>query len=197
MSKTIRLVGLAGSAEDIQGNRVGSARVGKDEIGRYLENVKQTHLTESFAKPIYDVAHSAFGIPRKILDNPTHYEKEEKIYEPWGMTLRQILQTVGTHLFRDNLDQDFWIKSLKARMENSYNPSGCWVVTDVRKDNEADFIRQAGGTIIHIHRKFEECAKVNDHDTELPVPEHDSDLHLYNYDGIVELHEAVERLIFN
>lgn len=125
------LLGLVGVAENSLGERIGSARVGKDVIGDYLVSSLGSWVKVSFAEPIYRIAEHAFGIPKSILDSPTHFEKEEKIYSPWGMTLRNILQEVGTELFRDNIDTDFWVKRAKMKL----SPNKCQVFTDVRIEN--------------------------------------------------------------
>ena len=185
------LIGLTGIAEDAACNRIGSARVGKDEVGRYLSKPFHGFISTSFAKPIYDVAEHAFGIPREILTNPSHFEKEHKVYEPWGMTLRQILQTVGTELFRDNIDPDFWVKRARMSLNLDYQK---YVFTDVRMPNEARMIRDAGGVITHVHRLVT-SGQVRDHSSENQIEIMNEDLHIYNYGTIGELHCEINDLL--
>jgi len=192
------LIGLTGVAEDVDGNRIGSARVGKDEIAGYLTRNSPNWYQESFASPIYKIVHEAFGVPLEILQNPSEHQKEEHRYEPWDMTMRQMLQTVGSELFRHHVDEDFWVKSLTTRLEADFcnDRHACHVVSDVRMENEARAIRSRSGVIIHVHRKIS-GGKVRPHETEQTVGIVEGDRHIYNYGTIDELHRQIEAVILS
>ncbi len=185
------LIGLTGIAEDSDGNRIGSARVGKDEIGKMLCDHQRSHVQLSFAAPIYDIVHHAFGIPKRILSAPTKFQKEEQLFEPWGMTMREMLQTVGTELFRHNVDPEFWVKRMELELKTCTTRA---VITDVRMENEAALIRSRGGVVIHVHRRIE-GGKVRPHESETKVEEHPDDLHIFNYGSLEDLHNEVGEVI--
>lgn len=70
--------------------------------------------------------------------------KEAKI--PWlGKSVREVLQFLGNTV-RENLDKDFWVKSLFINRE------GDLIIPDVRYKNEATAVRSRGGILIRVNR---------------------------------------------
>ena len=78
-------------------------------------------------------------------------------------TYREVLQFIGTDLFRNKLHEDTWVNALF----NSYKPIDRrtiqdpddsninypnWIITDVRFPNEAKAITDRGGIIIRVNR---------------------------------------------
>jgi|SRR5688572_1500928 len=57
------------------------------------------------------------------------------------MTIREILQFVGTDLFRNQMDPDIWVKSIFRR---KYGENDIVIVADCRFPNEAAFAKQHG-----------------------------------------------------
>lgn len=142
----------------------GKARSGKDTVGNFLVETYKDHYTESFAGPLKDAAAAAFGIPRNCFDEP---ELKEQSDDQWLVSPRKIAQFLGTEMFRDtvknlipNIGNNFWIERLERRLLNKYEPEdqGPWephftcVITDVRFQNEYDWILSNGGIIIHLTR---------------------------------------------
>jgi hypothetical protein len=147
----------------------GHAGVGKDTAAAWIT---QNHLNcygESFAKPLKAACAAAFGLPLEHFNDPALKEQETF----WGTTPRKIGQFVGTEMFRQHaadLYSDFsfadtsrshWINLLEARLtgisappegEGFYEPGDCVVISDVRFQDEADWIWNNGGHIIHIGR---------------------------------------------
>ena len=94
----------------------------------------------------------------------TDGNRKEEVDERWGLSARKMFQVFGTDIFRNriddffpelsNLKNNFWIYRFKLwykqLIEN--NPSAKVVVTDVRFLNEAEAIRELGGTIIKVTR---------------------------------------------
>lgn len=97
-------------------------------------------------------------------DDVSHLSCDPKDGKP--MTVRQVLQFVGTELLRLQLDPDVWIKSVYRR---SYQENSIVVVADCRFPNEADFARE-NGTLISIER-----------DTDIPSDGHISETVLDDY----------------
>lgn len=75
--------------------------------------------------------------------------KEEVIKE--DLTLRNLLQFIGTDAFRETIHPDCWVKALFA----DYNIYDKWIISDTRFPNEADRIKSEGGLLIHIDRPLE------------------------------------------
>lgn len=84
------------------------------------------------------------------------------------MTVREVLQFVGTELFRTQMDPDIWVKSV---FRKHYRDDDIVVIADCRFPNEADFAKEHG-LLIHIDR-----------DTGLAADAHASEVALDGYDG--------------
>ena len=152
--KKVLVLGLHGVATNNLGERIGSAKVGKDVVASSMKLRGFYHT--SFAKPIYQVASDVYGIDVTDL---SEYDKDERVYEPWGKTLRQILQGVGG-AFR-SIDEDFFLKWMaKDIADNTEGYEGI-VISDVRFDNEAEFIRNLGGQIVHVRREIDDLENYN------------------------------------
>lgn len=124
----------------------GRARSGKDTAGKYLAPKLSARLY-AFAHPIKEAAKFAFG----LTDEHVHGHLKETPLELYGgKTPRYILQTFGTDFARRMIVDDVWIK--RAERELSLYPTN-YIITDVRFDNEAEWVRAQGGTVIQIQRE--------------------------------------------
>ena len=180
----VKIVGLHGVATH-KGQRIGSAKVGKDAASNFF--VRQSFYHTSFAKPIYKIANEVYGINT---DNLSDFDKDGRIYEPWGMTLRQILQGIGD-MFRAK-DPEFFLKCLEVDIANNARGRRV-VVSDVRYENEAQLIRKTG-TILHISRELENYS-VESHSSEVGVKATDNDLFIFNTGSLHELGNKVLKII--
>lgn len=115
----------------------GLARSGKDEVGRILlSNMGEDWDRGAFA-----------NVPKRMLNLmgvDTSDEAKDKDDPYYGVSVRKMMQTLGTDWGR-SLDEDIWIKAF-AKLY----PKGKYVITDVRMENEAKFIRDNGGIVIHV-----------------------------------------------
>ncbi len=112
----------------------GKAGSGKDTLGKYLcEEYRCLHYY--FAKPLKEGAKIMFAYTDDQIAN-----KEVPI-EPWGISPRKIWQLLGTEVGR-GIDPAIWIKN--AEMFIHKHPGRTVIITDVRFDNEAIFIRNRG-----------------------------------------------------
>lgn len=89
------------------------------------------------------------------------------------ITVRQAMQLVGTDLFRDKFHPDTWVNALFSNYKKLRNlcknhnkqikewglcekehtyPN--WIITDLRFENEAQAIKDRGGVLIRVNRKF-------------------------------------------
>ena len=122
----------------------GKAGAGKDTAARYLRNhhgYKQT----SFASALKCGIESMFDIDIETLE-ATH--SKDDIIPSLGCSLRKLYQTLGTDWGRNMIGIDIWIKQLHQQIERW--PGTNVVVSDVRFENEAQYIRNQGGVIIHL-----------------------------------------------
>ena len=69
------------------------------------------------------------------------------------LTLRTVLQTLGTEWGRDTINKDLWTKIGLARAQRALQLDfECAVITDCRFNNEFKAIRAAGGQLWHLIR---------------------------------------------
>lgn len=129
---------------------------GKGTAGDILKDMGFTPI--SFAKGVKDITAEMFGWPRHLLEGDTQHSREwrEKPDKFWSyefgkeFTPRFALQLMGTEVGRDVFHKDFWVIKLKNYIDNS--PEQNFVITDVRFENEVNFINRYGGTLIEIQR---------------------------------------------
>lgn len=114
----------------------GRARSGKDTLVNTLLSAGYDVGRVAFADALKEEVCAATGVSLLAL------EQHKELYRP-------LLQWWGTE-FRRGQDQDYWIKRVAARLP--WSTDDVVFVTDVRFENEADFIRRMGGTIIRVVR---------------------------------------------
>jgi dephospho-CoA kinase len=101
----------------------------------------------SFAEPLKNMVASFLDIPRGALESR---EYKEKMLHDLGVSPRMIMQTLGTEWGRELIHPDVWVKILSRRVSRKNNPIS--VISDVRFDNEVDYIRKNNGYLLHIAR---------------------------------------------
>lgn len=161
----------------------GPARSGKSTAADHLV---RNHLLEhyAFADPLRSGLMEIFNL------DPDDFEGERK-EQPlaWlGRSPRELMQSMGTEWARQLVHPDVWVKIAEQNLnylQNSLSSVVGFVVSDVRFENEAEFIRQRGGTIIHIERP--DVPAVNPHSSEAGVHRHQHDLTVRNTKGRAHL----------
>lgn len=138
---------------------------GKDTVGNIISVWgKDPWNIKKFADALKETASILTGIPR------ADFEKEEvknsNLGKEWSMTVRELLQKLGTEAIRNNVHENAWVNALMS----GYNESYCyWVVTDVRFPNEADAIRERGGILIRLNRN---TGKSSNHPSETALDDY-------------------------
>ena len=122
----------------------GVARVGKDTLFKCISSINPNVLLRraAFADELKKECDSFL---RKNINISAFTEKDEE-----KNIIRPFLVTYGTHV-RRKLDKDCWIKKLNQKI-NSSEQSECFVITDVRFVNEAKWIKNKKGMLIHLSR---------------------------------------------
>ena len=165
----------------------GRAGTGKDTIADFLV---ETHgfVKLAFADPIKDGIKAMLGIGHDDIANRAN--KEAKL--DWlGCSPRHAMQTLGTDWGREMIHPDIWLRITARRtqkimaMPDTHHIQGI-VISDVRFENEADWIRAMGGSIWHIKRQH--CGldgAAGNHASEQAIPRHAAD-RIINNDGAPE-----------
>lgn len=125
----------------------GLARCGKDTLAKMLYDAFRVERI-SFAEPIREALRAMMG----LTDEHFHGELKE-VPIPWlGKSPRQLMQTLGTEWGREIVNDSLWLLIAEQKIKAFHDDMKHVVVTDVRFENEADFIRANGGVVWHITR---------------------------------------------
>ena len=192
----------------------GPAGSGKDTVADYL-CATNGFSRYAYADPLRLEIAQAFGIPVDLLLDRERKEKPtdllalercqnkffveyifERFYGPVNQTRKQprsprwIMQKWGTDYRRELTDENYWIRQAENAIADM-DRAGITriVVTDVRFEDEAEFIRARGGQVWHLHRP--DLLAVNPHISERGVAIHDDDIEIINSSTIGNLHTQV------
>ncbi len=123
----------------------GKAGSGKDTFAKYF--IEQHDFTRyAFAGPIKRMIEAGFGLTPDIWDDR---EKKEQEIEWLGRSPRYLAQTIGTEWGRELVHADLWLllaEQARCRHDNL-------IITDVRFDNEAQWIKEHGGHVVSIEAR--------------------------------------------
>ena len=143
----------------------------------------------SFADPLKQACAAMFGIP---LEDFYDDDKKEIVNEFWGFSPRQMAQLLGTEGGRQLFRNDIWIKRAEIFV-NNLAPSCKVVIPDVRFENEAEFVRNNGGFIIHVKRQG--VKPVSSHSSENGIWVEENDIMIENNGSLKELYYKVGEFI--
>lgn len=107
------------------------------------------------------------------------------------MTVRDLLQKLGTEAMRNGLHPDTWVNALMSefipystRGSDYEEVASKWIITDTRFPNEADAIKKRGGIVLRIDRDVESGS----HPSETALDN-------YQFDYIIDNNADLETLI--
>lgn len=164
----------------------GRAGAGKGSVAGVL--VARHYFTEmAFADPLYRMVSVLTGL---TVDQLHDRAIKERVI-PWiGKSPRQLLQSLGTEWGRQLVADDIWITVTLGAAEHMRRA----VVTDVRFDNEAAAIRDAGGVVWRVVREGHSClvAETARHASEAGVDESLVDDEIANDGTFDDLAESVD-----
>jgi hypothetical protein len=191
----------------------GVARSGKDTVGEYLvENHDFTRV--ALADPVRDALYdlnppvtvridddifSRPGLTRRLAIFSEQGQVKtislQRLVDIFGWEraksvkcVRELLQKLGTQVGREYFGEDCWIEIARAKIEAAY-PDPV-VITDVRFENEAEFIQELGGEVWCIKR--EGVGAINGHVSEQALYPGNVDLYIANNDTLDYLYRIVD-----
>lgn len=151
----------------------GKARTGKNTLANFIE-AQYGGYQYALTSPIRAMLRAGFGID---FDDPHWVAHKEDVIPAIGRSPRELMQTLGTEWGRRRVHPDIWVilanQALLARGPGM-------IITDVRFENEAEWIRKNGGQVIHVSRS-----------AAAPVHQHTSE------DGIIFQPEGRDMLVIN
>lgn len=165
----------------------GLAGAGKDTVRAILEH-DHGYIGFGFADPIRNMLRTLLsdnGISETWMDERT---LKERPIPGLDKSYRELAQTLGTEWGRTHLGADFWLRIAEAYMHDITNQTFAplhFVVSDVRFQNEADWVRQRGGMIWRVDRPG--TASVREHVSEQGATAIKADAVLVNNSSIEDL----------
>lgn len=103
----------------------------------------------SFSDPIKNGLAAMFGFPRDWLDDK---ETKESVVHPYGVSLQHMMQTLGTEWGMRLIHSDVWILRAKRFVAEASLIYPGVVISDVTSPEQAKFIRDNGGLLVHLVR---------------------------------------------
>lgn len=175
----------------------GKLRSGKNQLAEYLTNEFESHgksvRCDLFAKGVKDGAREDFkaltdylndmvtalapvlatikhtGDAKDFIMNgfKSIYTEPENFYEDKTPLTRILLQLYGTDIFRNRVDDNYWLKQLIDRCIQS--TEYVTIVTDVRFPNEITYLqdnKDLDVCTIRVERDMKRTDKINQHPSE-------------------------------
>ncbi|MNZ93709.1 hypothetical protein D3C78_1127880 [compost metagenome] len=165
----------------------GAARSGKSTAAAELA-AQHGFIHYAFAQPLKAMLAEGLNLSAAQLEGA---EKEAPL--PWlGKSPRELLQTLGSEWGRELVHRELWLRVARQNLDNlaeCFPQAPGIVISDVRYEDEAAFVRERGGVLVHILRP--DAPPVRAHATEAGVAIGDNDLTIHNDGGLAELRERV------
>ncbi|QYW06502.1 putative deoxynucleotide monophosphate kinase [Pseudomonas phage UAntarctica] len=175
----------------------GRARSGKDTAADYL--AKRLGLYKyAFAEPLKTMLKSVFG---------DHFHEGDRsgICPETGVSYRVMMQTLGTEWGRA-LNDNVWVNLVEKKWD--WVNKGGWapgapdcggfngmVLSDIRFDSEAEWVRDHGGMVVHVCRNVEPTPGIIGHVSEQGIRQGLVDYAINNGGTLPEFHQCLESLI--
>ena len=168
----------------------GPAGAGKTTVAEIL-CAASMGVSIPVADPLYKGLAAMFGLSEADLSD--RWMKEQAI--DWiGQSPRRLLQTLGTEWGRAVVGEDIWITiCLRRARKNLQAGYRLVVIPDVRFENEAVAIREAGGIIIQVTRPSGCVAgEAMRHSSEGGIDESLVDVTVHNSGSMAQLRRALK-----
>lgn len=192
MSKFIGFSGKKGSGKN----------TAADMLSDYLASNKLSSYHVSFAHTLKSTCINLFGLNPELVfgdDNDKNtltnvmwdnlpLEIRNKYSRSGSMTVREVLQVVGTDIFRNMFDNDIWVKAAF----NGLPDCDYIIFTDVRFPNEANAIKAKNGKVIRINRPSN---AVDVHISETALDNYEFDLIISNTGTLLDLERSIKDII--
>jgi len=162
----------------------GLKQSGKDTVAKYIHTEYSDFIILSFAEPIKDMIR-ILGVGEEFISH-----KKENNISFLNTSYRHLAQTLGTEWGRNLINENIWINVLHHKI-NSYEKTKNFIISDVRFNNEAKFIKNNGGIIIQVIR---DTGIIDKHISEKGINDEYIDYLLYNNSTISHLHELIDQL---
>ena len=136
---------------------------GKDTIADYLVQKYNFHKL-TYAEPIKKICKDIFSLTN---DQLTNHDLKERVDPRWGKSPREIMQLIGTDLFRKTFSDNIWVDILREKAKQLLLEGKNIVISDIRHKNELEHLFTLSDNILifNVIRNLEN-EKEDNHPTE-------------------------------
>lgn len=183
----------------------GRKRSGKDTSG---ERLVRDHgfVRIAFADALKEACIDIFGFTEEQVYGD---DLKEVVDEYWGYSPREVLQKVGTELFREAISQEhvlpdigknIWVRTIERKILNlAKQGHRRFVITDVRFPNELAFLKESqfNAYSIKVIRQavMDETDPTKLHASEAAIDSFECDFDINNDSTIEELYTAIDQIV--
>lgn len=160
----------------------GFKQSGKDTFARMVRQTFTPMQLIAFADKLKEMCAVTFGVPLWVFyDNSL----KEQLWGLTGMTPRQMMLSLSD-VIKEKYGMDFFLRPVQEKWAQSKETG--LIVSDVRYEYEAQWIRDEGGVILHISRPG---AESSDHSSEQGIEFKQSDYAIGNHGDLEDLKQNV------
>jgi hypothetical protein len=172
----------------------GKAGSGKDTVANYLKaTYPDTFKSIAFADPIREAMRAIFGW------NDSHFAhpRKNEVDPVYGISPRRAMQTLGTEWGRELINQDIWLMIANEKIKILHSQGFSAIITDVRFENEANFITVSDGIVWHIERDIQGAGAEGGHASEAGVEFNAAcgDIRIVNNGTLEDLYKQVDEAL--
>jgi len=150
-------------------------------IIKYLPNITPEQASEVSVRLISSMCGHKY-VGEMLDESGGRYASVYHIVSP-----RQVYQWFGTEGIRQGVSDDYWLTLIPK--------SNTTILADVRFENEADYVRDNGGVLIHIERP--DCEVVAAHSSESNLSFVEGDILIDNNGSLSDLEAKVSQVLLD
>jgi len=122
------------------------------------------------------------------MNDPYWQARKEQVIPALGVSPRRLMQTLGTEWGRQLINPDLWLILAKQLLLN-YGPG--MVIADVRFENEAAWVREQGGRVIHIERPDNVTVEAHASEAGIEFKGEEGDIKIVNGGSLEDLQQTI------
>jgi hypothetical protein len=171
-----------------------TAQVGKDTAAEYLEKKYPGRVKRvAFADELKNAAMVIFGLSQEQCYGSQ--EIKETIDLRYDKSPRQLLQEVGQKM--REIFPEIWVvrvfnETIPKLQEQGYD---CFIISDVRYPNEAEYIRKQLGAVVRVNREGSGVTVGAEHSSETSLLDYKCDYEIDNSGTFEEYFEKLDKMM--